>query len=151
MMTPFRTLSLMLLFGCLPALIPTLASAEQKVDFGDYQVHYNAFASSFLKPDIARQYELQRSRALGVVNISVLHKTPAGMVPVAAQVEGGMLNNVRQRFLLPFHRVTEGKAIYSLAQFQYSDGEMLIFEISVLPEGQQQALPIRFSQQLFSE
>ena len=40
--------------------------------FGDYELHYVAFNSQFLRPDVAKSYGIERSSRLGLVNISIL-------------------------------------------------------------------------------
>lgn len=128
------------------------ALAEQKESFGDYEIHYSAFASTFLTPEVAQQYDIVRSRAVGVINISVLKKSESGTFePVAAQVEGVMTNDIQQKKHLGFRRIKEGKAIYFISEVQYMEGEVLAFNISATPEGQQQPLKIRFSQTFYNE
>ena len=126
--------------------------AEQKERFGDYEIHYSAFVSTFLTPEVAKQYDIVRSRAVGVINISVLKKSKSGVFePVAAQVEGIMTNDIQQKKHLGFRRIKEGKAIYFISEIQYMEGEVLAFNISATPEGQQQPLKMRFSQTFYNE
>ncbi len=128
------------------------AQAEQKESFGDYEVHYSAFASTFLTPEVAKQYDIVRSRSVGVINISVLKKGENGIFePTAAQVEGLMINDIQQQQHLGFRRVKEGNAIYYIAEVQYIQGEVLAFNISAMPEGQQKPLKLRFSQTFYNE
>jgi len=128
------------------------AQAEQKERFGDYEVHYSAFTSTFLTPEIAKQYGIVRSKAIGVINISVLKKSESGLFePVPAQLEGMRTNDIQQQQFLAFRRVKEGKAIYYLAEVQFMEGEVLTFNISATPEGQPQPLKLRFSQTFYNE
>src|SRR3990167_6839303 len=71
-----------LLFIALCLSLPALA--ERKQSFGDLDVHYSAFNSSFLQPEIAAAAGLSRGKQQGVLNISVLK---AGQ-PAAAVVSG---------------------------------------------------------------
>ena len=48
------------------------AAAERKQSFGDLDVHYSVFNSSFIQPDIAAAAGLTRSKTQGVVNVAVL-------------------------------------------------------------------------------
>ena len=50
------------------------ARAEQKETLGDWDVHYIAFNSTFITPDIAKHYAIVRSKYNGVINISILDK-----------------------------------------------------------------------------
>ena len=44
----------------------------QYKDLGPWQVHYIAFPSTFIQPQIAQTYGLERSGYKGIVNISIL-------------------------------------------------------------------------------
>ena len=57
-----------LLFSALPA------QAEQLKNIGDLEVHYSSFPSTFLTPEVASTYRIQRSRYSAVVNVTVLDK-----------------------------------------------------------------------------
>jgi hypothetical protein len=131
MMKPSLICLLALLFA-LPAL------AERKHSVGEYEVHYIAFNSGFLQPDIAAAAGLVRSKTQGVVNVSVL-KTGK---PVAAQVSGSVKNLLGQDYPLTFKQLKEGdEAIYYLAQFPFESRETLRFNLNVEPTG---TAPINF-------
>ena len=118
-----------LLFIALCLSLPAIA--ERKQSFGDLDVHYNAFNSSFLQPEIASAVGLSRSKTQGVVNISVL-KTGQ---PTAARVSGEMRNLLGQIHSLRFKQVSEGEAIYYLAQFPIEQQEMLRFSLKIQADG----------------
>ncbi|MDX1635090.1 MAG: DUF4426 domain-containing protein [Marinobacter sp.] len=128
-----------------------VVSAES-VDFGDYQVHYSIFSSSFLRPEIAQQYNLTRSQSIGVVNIAVMKEAEDGTLKsVGAQVEGQVYNDIQQSSFMGFRRVQEGEDMYYLAQFQYANGELMTFQITARPQGTDLELPIRVTQTLFND
>jgi len=133
------------------------ALSEQKKIFdgpngSEYEVHYIAFNSTFLQPDIARQYELVRSRAMGVVNISIIRIAQDGTrTPVGAVVEVRATNDIQQPRHLSVQQVVEQPAIYYLAQVQFREGEMLTFDVTVYPEGQTKPLKLRFTQSFFND
>ena len=129
------------------------AQAEQKTTFDDYIVRHSAIPSTFISEDIAREHDLVRSRSTGLLNIAVLKKDGGDdPVPaVSAHLEGHMTNNVQQQQSLSFKRVREGDAIYYLAQFQYRDGEMVIFDLDVSPYDSDKTLPLRFSRELYHD
>ncbi|MCP5162363.1 MAG: DUF4426 domain-containing protein [Hahellaceae bacterium] len=131
--------------------ISNIAQAEQKEDFGAYEVHYSAFNSTFLSPEVAKQYDIVRSKAIGVINISVLKKVPGKLAePVAAQIEGIVSNDIQQQVQLPFHRVTEGRAIYYIAEFQFAESELLTFNVTSHVNGESQPMKIRFVQNFYN-
>lgn len=134
----------------LMALAP-VASAEF-VKFGKYQVHYSIFSSTFLRPEIAEQYNLTRGQSIGVVNISIMKEGEDGTLKtVGGQVEGQIFNDVQQASYLGFRRVSEGKDVYYLAQFQYGHGELLTFQITARPQDSDKELPIRVTQTLYND
>ncbi len=114
-----------LLFIALCLSLPALA--ERKQTFGDLDVHYITFNSSFLQPDIAAANGLVRSKTQGVVNISVLKAGKAS----SASVSGEVKDLVGRSQPLTFKQVNEGEAIYYLAQFNFTQREMLRFTINV--------------------
>ena len=114
-------LLLMSLCLSLPAL------AEQKQSYGDLDVHYSAFNSGFLQPEIAAATGLVRSKSQGVVNVAVLKAGTASN----AKVNGTVKNLLGQNTALSFKEVKEGKAIYYLAQFPFEQRETLRFTLNV--------------------
>ena len=103
-----------MLIGLLAALLTLPALAERKHSVGEYDIHYIAFNSGFLQPDIAAAAGLVRSKTQGVVNVSVVKDGK----PVAAQVSGQVKNLLGQDRQLTFKQLKEGdEAIYYLAQF----------------------------------
>lgn len=145
------------LIVCLILLVSGTTQAEQKKVFdgpdgSEFEVHYIAFSSTFLQPDIAKQYQLVRSKALGIVNISVINKLADGSKKaVGAVIEGRMSNDIQQQQMLSFQQVAEGQSIYYLAQMQFSEGEVLTFDISAYPAGSVQPLKLRFSQSFYND
>ncbi len=127
-------------------------AAAEVVDFGQYQVHYSVFSSTFLTPEIAAANNLNRSRGIGIVNISIMQENELGGIStVPGQVEGKVLNDIQQVRFLAFRRIKEGDAIYFIAEFQYSEAELLTFQITARPTGSNSELPIRFAHALFNE
>ncbi len=103
------------------------AMAEQKKSYGDLDVHYSAFNSGFLQPDVAAATGMVRSKTQGVVNVAVLKAGTASN----AKVSGSVKNLLGQSTALNFKEVKEGQAIYYLAQFPFEQRETLRFTLSV--------------------
>lgn len=110
-------------------LLSPSASAEQKITKGDWDIHYIAFPSSFIKPETAREYNLERSRYMAIVNISVLDSSTQKAQNVS--LTGNAKNLLGQTKQLSFKKVKEGDAIYYLAQLKHRDEENLNFTIEV--------------------
>lgn len=134
------------------ALVSPGARADS-TDIGDYTVHYLAVNTTFLQPEIAAQYGIERASRRGFVNVAVLRDAPNGGVgaPVTAVVTGSRANLMQQSTELQFQEVREGEAIYYLAQFEFSNAETLRFTIEVQPEGQGPAREITWTTQLYAD
>ena len=138
-------------------LLASIVNAEQKEVFdgpdgSEYEVHYIAFVSTFLSPETAKQYQLIRSKALGMVNVSIIKVDSSGKrTAVGASVETRMSNNIQQQQFLSFQQVVEGSAIYYLSQFQFAESELLTFDLTVYPEGGVKPLSVRFSQNFYND
>lgn len=128
-------------------LLSTSALAEQKHTEDGIDVHYSAFKSTFLQPEIAAASNLVRSPQQGVLNISLREDGKAR----AATVRGSMTNMAGQKSSLTFRQVREGQdAIYYLAQFPTQGHETLTFDLDIIPQGQE-TIELRFSQEFFPE
>jgi hypothetical protein len=114
------------------------AVAEQKQQLGNWDVHYIAFPAPMLTPEVAQQYKLQRSKYNGVVNISVLDKDTQESKKVAIS---GVAKDIqgRQR-TLEFSEVTEGDAVYYLAQLPFQNAQQFRFNITINSGEQTQQL-----------
>ncbi|ACO76562.1 hypothetical protein AvCA_03020 [Azotobacter vinelandii CA] len=105
-------------------------AAERLQKFADLDVHYSAFNSGFLQPEIASAAGIVRGKTQGVLNISVLKSGKAQPATIKAQVR----NNLGQVRALSFREVREDEAIYYLSQFPF-DKETLHFKVDVQSGG----------------
>lgn len=125
-------------------MLPTNSYAEQAQTLGQWEVHYIVLNSTFLQPDIARQYGVQRSKYNAFVNISVLDKDSKEAQDVDVRgVATNLLGNSKE---LSFKKVQEQQAIYYLAQLSFRNRETFRFEITVQHGNEQQTL--KFKQEL---
>ena len=129
----------------------TQAQAESSKEFGDYVIHYNAFRSDTLSPEIAKSYNLQRRNNRLIINIAILKKVMNTTgTPTAAVVTGHASNLTGQLKNLEFREIKEDNAIYYLAESQFSDGEFLKFELKIKPEGEESAARLKFDKRFFT-
>ena len=122
-----QSLKKMALAGLL--LMSSLVSAEQKKQLGPWDVHYIAMPSTMIDPAIAKEYQLERSKFQGLLNISVLKTTDQSAQQVS--IEGVAKNLLGQQKELVFREVIEGKAIYYLAQLPYRNEERFSFTLQI--------------------
>ncbi len=143
------------LFKVLFILVLSLGSAasyaESSKEFGDYVVHYNAFRSDTISPDVAKQYGLARANNRILINIAVLKKVmnTTGK-PTKSKVTGHASNLTGQLKKLEFKEINEGNAIYYLAEAKISDGEFLKFDIQIIPEGETRPARLKFDKRFFT-
>lgn len=121
--------------------------AENMKKMGDWNVHYIAIGATFLTPEIAKTYGIERSRYNGLVNISVLDNTQKDTPAKAVSIVGQARNNVGQTKTLEFKEVKEGDAIYYLAQIKYNNEETFHFDIDITDNGKTQKL--KFTQKFY--
>ena len=98
--------------------------------FGDHEVHFNAFHSTFLLPEVAKLYGIGRNDHLGVVMVSVIQKDKPG-VGVGARVGGAATNMASQMKALDFDEIREGDAIYHISTFPFDQKDHLTFTVAV--------------------
>jgi len=140
-----------LLFISALSLASLNSYAENSKEFGDYVIHYNAFRSDTISPEVAKQYGLTRANNRVLINIAVLKKVmnTTGK-PTSSKVTGHASNLTGQLKNLEFKEITEGNAIYYLADTTISDGEFLKFDIKITPEGETRAARLRFDKRFFT-
>ena len=129
---------------CLLLALP--AVAERKQTFGELDVHYSVFNSSFLQPDVAAATGLTRSKTVGVLNIAALRDGKGQ----AAKVSGTLKNLLGQTSELKFKQVLESGAVYYLAEFPLRQREMLTFSIQV-QIGDAAPHTLTFNQEVFPD
>ncbi|AEE24641.1 DUF4426 domain-containing protein [Paraglaciecola chathamensis] len=136
--------SLMLLANL---LFSAMAVAEQKETLGKWDVHYIAFNSTFITPDIAKHYSIVRSKYNGVINISVLNK--ADQKAQSAVLTGTARNLLGVSKSLTFKEVSEGDAIYYIAVLPFSDQETFRITVNINDGTDQQVL--KFQHKFYAE
>lgn len=128
--------NVLLLLICL--VLSFSSTAEQKKQLGNWDVHYIAFPAPLLTPEIATQYKLQRSKYNAVVNISVLDKNTQHAQKVAISGIAKDLQGRQQA--LQFSEITEGDAVYYLAQLPFRHEQRFSFSINIVSSNQSQQL-----------
>ena len=116
--------------GLLLLCLPIGLQAEQMAHFGDWQIHYVVFPSSFLSPTIADDYAIKRGKDVAVINISVLDRDSNG---APANITGQATNLLGQISHLEFRQIREGGAIYYLAEIRHTDQEVVRFRFAITP------------------
>ncbi|WP_417656971.1 DUF4426 domain-containing protein [Pseudidiomarina aestuarii] len=138
----------LLLSIVLLSLLTPAVQAEQSKRLGPWEVHYNAFNSTLLRPEMAQQYNLERNAYLATLNIAVLAANEAGKPAQQVKVTGYTMNPLSMQSRLEFQEVIEGDAVYYLSQAEFTANEVLRFFITIEDEnGNSQEL--RFSKEFW--
>ncbi|MCC5854377.1 MAG: DUF4426 domain-containing protein [Idiomarina sp.] len=123
---------------CILSLLSASALAKTQGDqggqfqrLGSWEVHYSAFPSTMLQPEVASAYNLRRSNARGVVSLSVLDATREGKPAQRVVVEGYALNEAGQRRTLSFRRIIDEPSIYYLTDLPHQRQERYRFFITL--------------------
>jgi hypothetical protein len=132
------------------AEVPTSEPAgETMKDIGNHVVHFSAFTTDQLPAEIARTYNIVRSRNRAMLNVSVIAEEDNLSVPAIVEVKTvnltGQLKNITMR------RINEQEAIYYLGETAVANRETLIFDISVTPDGVDNPSELRFKRQFFTD
>jgi hypothetical protein len=138
------------LFAALVLMFALTAHAEQMERFGDLEVHYNAMPTDELTPEVARAYQLERSRNRGLMTISVIKRDAQGVGhPVKARVSAVIKMLTTQTVDVALREVVEGEAIYYLGDFRVIPPTTLRFEVVVRPAASTRDNVLTFSRTFY--
>lgn len=133
--------------------LSTLSHAESFTEDDRYIVHYNAFNSSVVTPEVAKAHNLVRSSQRGMVNITVQRKRGAGQLPVniTAFLDGRVKHLNGTEVPLDFTQINEGDVVYYIGDFLIANGQPLTFDIDVKPAADHSGFHLKFSQTLYAD
>ena len=118
-------------------------------EIGDFVVHFSAQSTDQLPPDVARTYNIVRSKNRAMLTVSVLQAVDNQ--PVTAVVTVKTVNLTGQLKNVTMRQETEGEAIYYIGEVTIANRETLIFDIGVTPNGAEKASEVRFKRQFFTD
>jgi hypothetical protein len=120
--------------------------------FGDYALHFNAISTDHLPPEVARAYNIVRSKNRAMLTVSIIKnvegeigKSQAGNVNATAANLTGQIKNLTLR------EIREDEAIYYIGDVAVANSETLVFNIDAIPEDTTDRLSVRFSRQFFAD
>jgi hypothetical protein len=130
--------------------VPTAEPAgESMKDIGDHVVHFSAQSTDELSPEVARAYNIVRSKNRAMLTISVVRDADNASVPAKVTVKTvnltGQLKNIAMR------PIEEQDAIYYIGETPVANRETLIFDITVTPEGAAGSSEVRFKREFYTD
>jgi len=156
--TLLTSLSLLALLGACggPGNSATVPEAQPagatSADIGNHVVHFSAQSTDQLPPAIAREYNIVRSKNRAMLNVSVLRKPDN--TPVRADVSVNTVNLTGQLKNVTMRKIEEPGdiiAIYYIGDTTVANREILVFDISVKPDGEESISQVRFKRQFYSD
>ncbi|HUD96252.1 MAG TPA: DUF4426 domain-containing protein [Woeseiaceae bacterium] len=124
-------------------------AAASSMDIGNHVVHFSAQLTDRLPAEIASLYNIVRSKNRAMLNVSVISDDTGASVPATVTVKTvnltGQLKNVNMR------KIQEQEAIYYIGETPVSNRETLVFDISVLPEGESEPSELRFKRDFYTD
>ena len=142
--------SLMVLL--LTSICTLTAQAEQKLIERGYEVHFNAFNSSFVTPEVAAANGIVRSKVRALVNVAVFKlEQDSEKKAVRANIKGEASNLLQQIQTIEFKPIIEGDAIYYIGGFRFSEEERMTIELEVTPDPNQAPIKVSFNQTFYTE
>lgn len=135
------------------AKVPTAQPAEAtSADIGDYVVHFSAQTTDELPPDVARAYNIVRSKNRAMLNVSVIRKSDQQSVDANVSVKTtnltGQLKNITMRKI---EEPGDTVAIYYIGETSVANRENLRFDISVKPDGRTTVSEVSFRREFFTD
>lgn len=121
-------------------------------DIGDYVVHFSAQSTDQLPPEVARAYNIVRSKNRAMLNVSIIRESDnmpvSGAVTVKTVNLTGQLKSVTMREI---EEPGDVVAIYYIGETPVANRETLIFDISVRPDGESSSSEVRFKRQFYTD
>jgi hypothetical protein len=128
------------------------AMGENATRVEGYTIHHNALTTDSLTPQVAKAYNIQRSKNRGLLTVSVLKDKPGTTgEPVKARILARATNLSSQLRNIELREVDDGGAIYYIGDFRISNQETLNFQLEVTPNGTHQTYKATLSQEFFTE
>lgn len=123
------------------------SQAEQKQQLGEWDVHYMLMPTTLLDAEVAKNYQLSRSRNYQLLNISVLNSKNQQAQQV--ELSGTATNLAGQRQQLNFKPVKEGTALYYLAGVEARSEQKMTIELTIRQGNNTQVL--KFTQDVYPD
>ncbi len=120
-------------------------------DFGDYVLHFSSIPTSQLEANVAREYNISRSKSRALLTVSIIRKeegTPGVSVPGEVTVTANNLTG--QLKDLSLQQIKEGEAYYYIGDVSVANNETLVFNINATPENETDSVSVRFMRQFYT-
>lgn len=127
-------------------------AGSTSADIGDYVVHFSAQSTDQLPPEVARAYNILRSKNRAMLNVSIIRE--ADSMPVSGTITVQTVNLTGQLKNVTMRKIEEPGdvvAIYYIGETPVANRETLVFDIRVTPDGEDKASEVRFKRQFYTD
>lgn len=134
-----KTISL-LLVSAIAMLTPHYLYAQKDPDLSiktradNYTIHHVIFNSTFVLPEVAKAYNIKRSKHESLLNVAIIPDGKSGSI--AATLSGTVTNLMQQQKTLAFKEIQEDGVTYYLAPVRIGNEEVLRFTLNVSPHSE---------------
>lgn len=129
----------------------TSGHAQQAVDAGDYRVLYAAINSAQLTPEIARRYGITRARDTALVTFNAQRRDGSTYAAVPATGTATVRSLIGNRQKLELRPLREQAIDTLIGTTQFADGEYLVIDAQILPQGSSAPISLSFKQQFYRD
>jgi hypothetical protein len=127
-------------------------SQNKSYDDGSHVIYFNAINSDFINAEIAKKNNIIRSKNRALINVSIHKKnSDDSKTSVSAQLNDTVSNLTGQLKSVDWRKISEGDAIYYIGLVGIANGETLIFDMKIIPDGQDEVIPVKFQQRFFTD
>ncbi|WP_082989824.1 DUF4426 domain-containing protein [Woeseia oceani] len=131
------------------ATVPQAQPAEaSSVTVNGYSVHFSAQSTDQLPTEVARQYNIVRSKNRAMLNVSIISEATGesgtGSVEVKTVNLTGQLKTVTMR------KIQEQDAVYYIGEIPVANSETLVFDITITPDNSDEPIEVRFKRQFYT-
>lgn len=129
--------------------VPQAQPAEaSSVTVNGYSVHFSAQSTDQLPTEVARQYNIVRSKNRAMLNVSIISEATGesgtGSVEVKTVNLTGQLKTVTMR------KIQEQDAVYYIGEIPVANSETLVFDITITPDNSDEPIEVRFKRQFYT-
>ncbi|MHC8440675.1 MAG: DUF4426 domain-containing protein [Candidatus Eutrophobiaceae bacterium] len=130
-----------------------LSENQNSANFDQYTIYVNALTTDQLSPEVASASQITRSRNRVLLNVHVAkaREEDSGMEPVAAKVGSIVRNLSNQEKGMNIREIVEDTTIYYVGEVPVSNGETLVFELDIIPEGLSAPYQLSYRRQFFTQ
>jgi hypothetical protein len=128
-------------------------SSEHSKQENGFEVNYIALSTMVLSPEVAKSYQIGRSKNKGFVNIAVLKLNEETVsTPVEATIHLSAKNLYGQNKSVTLKKISENDgAIYYIGIFSVSSKETINFKAQIQPQNSKNVINIKFNQEFYTD